>query len=187
MKIILYFILALVAMIITLFLYENYTFNHYIKKIKQTNHMDIPINNSAPVKSANQIEIQAPIDTVWQILTDIKNWPKWQKAVTKTIVNEKIEEGANFKWKADGLLFKSKIHTSKRNVAFGWTGTTMGASAVHNWTFIKKDNDTTIVIVEESLQGVFPRLFKRYFQKNLDKGVITNLSELKSAAEMRVK
>lgn len=149
--------------------------------------MNIPINENAPVKSRNQIEIQAPINTVWFILTDIKNWTKWQTAVTETIVEEKIDEGANFKWKAGGLSFKSKIHTSRPNTEFGWTGTTIGASAIHNWTFMEKDSNTTIAIVQESLQGVFPKLFRKYFQNNLDKGVLANLMELKAASEMRIK
>ena len=67
---------------------------------------------------------------------------------------------------------------------FGWTGTTPGASEIHNWFFESRGN-TTIVKVEESLQGVFPRLFKPYFQKNLDAGVLKNLQELKSAAEKK--
>ena len=187
MKKILYILLAMVVIIILFFCYESYSFNQYINNSNQIDNMNIPINENAPVKSRNQIEIQAPIDTVWHNLTDIKNWTKWQKAVTETTVDEKIEEGTNFKWKSGGLSFKSKIHTSKRNTAFGWTGTTIGASAIHNWTFIKKDENTTIVIVEESLQGVFPKLFKGYFQNNLDKGVLTNLMELKEASEKRIK
>ena len=187
MRKILYILLAIVVITLSFFYYESYLFNQYIDNAKKKDKMNIPFNENAPVKSRNQIEIQAPIDTVWFILTDIKNWTKWQTAVTETIVDEKIEEGTNFKWKAGGLSFKSKIHTSIPNTAFGWTGTTIGASAVHNWTFIKKDDNTTIVIVEESLQGVFPKLFKKYFQKNLDKGVLTNLMELKDASEMRIK
>lgn len=187
MKKILFILLALVVVIIFFFYYESYSFKQYIEKSNQKDNMNIPINENAPVKSKNQIEIHAPVDTVWNILTDIKNWNKWQTAVTETIVDEKIEEGIEFEWKAGGLSFKSKIHTSKPYTAFGWTGTTIGASAIHNWTFIKKGNDTTIVIVEESLQGVFPKLFKKYFQSNLDKGVLTNLMELKNASEMKFK
>ncbi len=187
MKKFLYILLPIVVITICFFYYESYSFNQYVDKSNHNHNMNIPINKNAPVKSSNQIEIQAPIDAVWSTLTDIKNWTKWQKAVTETIVDEKIEEGTNFKWKAGGLSFKSKIHTSKPHTAFGWTGTTIGASAIHNWTFIQKDNNTTIVIVEESLQGVFPKLFKNYFQNNLDKGILTNLMELKSASEMRIR
>lgn len=148
--------------------------------------MNIPINENAPVKSRNQIEIKAPIDKVWIIRTDIKNWIKWQKAVTETKVDGKIEEGTNFKWKAGGLSFRSTIHTSKPHTEFGWTGTTIGASAIHNWTFKQTENNTTIVIVEESLEGLLPKLFRKFFQKHLDKGVLTNLMELKEASEMRI-
>lgn len=146
--------------------------------------MNIPINENASVKSKNQIEIDAPLATVWDVLTDINNWANWQKAVSETIVDGEIKEGTRFNWKAGGLSFKSRIHTVNSMSMFGWTGTTFGASAIHNWTFKEKDNKT-IVKVEESLQGVFPRLFRGYFQKNLDAGVRTNLEELKTASESK--
>ncbi|MCX7985831.1 MAG: SRPBCC family protein [Bacteroidales bacterium] len=178
-------IIALALLILTFSIfnfYEKNSFNIYIKKTNKEKIMNIPINKDAPVKSKNQIEIKAPIKTVWKVLTDIKRWPKWQKAVTKTEIIGNIEEGKAFYWKADGLSFRSKIHTIKPYLAFGWTGTTIGASAIHNWTFIEKDNQT-IVVVEESLQGIFPQLFKKYFQKNLDNGVLKNLQELKEYCE----
>ncbi|MCL6523124.1 MAG: SRPBCC family protein [Thermoflavifilum sp.] len=146
--------------------------------------MNIPINEDAPVKTRNQIEINAPIDTVWEILTDIHNWPTWQKAVTKTEVFGEIKVGTKFNWKANGLSFKSKIHTVNLRAMFGWTGKTLGASAIHNWILKEKGNQT-IVIVEESLQGVLPRLFRNYFQKSLNSGVMINLRELKTASESR--
>lgn len=144
--------------------------------------MNIPINNNAPVRSKNQIEINAPIDTVWKTLTNISSWPGWQKAVTETKVLGDVKEGTQFNWKAGGLSFTSKIHTASPVSMFGWTGKTIGASAIHNWIFEKKDGKT-IVTVEESLQGFLPSLFRRYFQKNLDAGIITSLKELKSASE----
>lgn len=100
-------------------------------------------------------------------LTSINNWPAWQKNITETVVHGNIQEGTAFDWKAGGLSFKSKIHTSIPQSGFGWTGTTFGASAIYNWTFEAKGN-TTIVKVQESLQGVFPKLFRGSFQKNLD-------------------
>ena len=182
-----FYILLILALIITsLFYYENVSFNKYIENPTKNSTMNIPININAPVIARNHMEIEAPIDTVWKVLTDIKGWTNWQKSVSETEVLGKIEEGTQFHWKAGGLAFKSKIHTSKPITEFGWTGTTMGASAIHNWTFTKKDNNT-IIVVEESLQGLFPKLFKSYFQKNLDEGVLTNLRELKSYSEMKNK
>lgn len=146
------------------------------------NEMNIPVNSKAPVKSGNSIEIDAPIDIVWKVLTEIEKWTEWQKSVTEVKLSEEIEEGKQFNWKAGGLSFKSRIHTMKPKIMFGWTGTTIGASAIHNWKF-EEFNGKTKVSVEESLQGVFPILFRKYFQKNLDSGIKMNLEELKIAAE----
>ena len=144
--------------------------------------MNISINKNAPVKSTGAIEINAPIDKVWQILTSINDWPSWQSEVTESNLKGDLEEGTTFKWKAGGLSFTSQIHTVEAKTKFGWTGKTIGASAIHNW-FFSFENGKTLIKVEESLQGVFPKLFKNYFQKNLDKGVELNLKELKSASE----
>lgn len=146
--------------------------------------MNIPINENAPVKSKNQIEINASIETVWKVLTDISHWTNWQKAVTKTELMGEVKKGTKFHWKAGGLSFKSRIHTAKPMSKFGWTGSTLGTSAIHNWTFEEKNNKT-IVKVEESLQGWIPRLFSSYVQKNLDSGIATSLEELKTVSEIK--
>ncbi len=184
MKKIFYIIAVVAVFTLSYFYYESYLFKKYVENQNQKKEMNIPINESAPVKSKSQIEIAAPVETVWATITKIDNWPGWQKDVTKAVVHGEIKEGTNFDWKAGGLSFRSTIHTSKPMTDFGWTGTTPGASAIHNWFFESRGN-TTIVKVEESLQGVFPRLFKPYFQKNLDAGVLKNLQELKSAAEKK--
>lgn len=165
------------------FIYENMNFKSYISRDFER-EMNIPINQYAPVKSTSTIEIDAPVDTVWKVLTEINEWPSWQENVTEATLQGKLSEGTEFVWKAGGLSFRSQIHTMVPRRKFGWTGKTFGASAIHNWRFETTDK-STVVNVEESLQGVFPKVFKKYFQKNLDQGVKTNLSELKLASETR--
>lgn len=182
MKKLIIILLTVAAIIFSFFYYEDIAFNKFITNSTQEENMNIPINHNAPVKARNQIEIDAPVEAVWKTLTDISKWTSWQKDVTKTTVDGEIAQGTQFDWKAGGISFKSKIHTCNAHSDFGWTGTTIGASAIHNWFFEGKDN-RTVVRVEESLQGVFPRLFKGYFQKNLEAGIIKSLQELKSASE----
>ncbi|MEJ8802080.1 SRPBCC family protein [Pontibacter sp. H249] len=169
---------------IALFIFENMQFNQYTsyQKNNETEDMNISINEDAPVKSYAEIEIAAPAEKVWQILTTINDWPTWQSEVTEANLREDLKEGSEFKWKAGGLSFSSKIHTVSPKIKFGWTGRTFGASAIHNWYF-EEEGEKTVIKVEESLQGVFPQLFKDYFQNNLDKGVQKNLHELKRASE----
>lgn len=65
------------------FAFENYSFNNYLM-IQMGTNMNIPINQKAPVKSEGAIEISAAVDTVWQILTQIEDWPNWQKNVAES-------------------------------------------------------------------------------------------------------
>jgi|WetSurMetagenome_2_1015567.scaffolds.fasta_scaffold00229_9 uncharacterized membrane protein len=171
------------AIVAVFFAWEGHGFTTYVSEQAKT-AMNIPINRKAPVKSNGTIEISAPVDTVWRILTEIEDWPQWQKNVTESKPDGRIGEGASFKWKAGGVSFVSKIHTMKPKTMFGWTGRTFGADAIHNWTF-ENVNGATKVFVEESLQGALPVLLKGYFQKSLDAGVQANLKELKFAAESK--
>lgn len=149
---------------------------------KDGKRMNISADRSAPVFASSETVIDAPLSKVWDTLTDIHHWPQWQSSVTQTVLGGPIHEGTAFDWKADGISFRSQIHTMKLNEEFGWTGRAIGASAVHNWRFTQQDS-ATVVKVEESLRGLLPALFKKYFQKNLDKGILKNLRELKAASE----
>ena len=146
--------------------------------------MKIPVNEKAPVLARGSIQVKAPVDAVWRTLTDIDAWPGWQKAVTAAKLEGPAEEGSTFRWKAGGLRFTSRIHTAEGMAHFGWTGRTIGASAIHNWRFEPRDGGT-LVQVEESLQGFFPTLFRPTFQRQLETGINTSLEELKQAAEQR--
>lgn len=143
---------------------------------------NIPVNQKAPVCSAAKIRIQAPPGLVWEYLTTLEQWPSWQESVSKVLVEGPVGEGTEFRWKAGGLSFRSRIHTSQPKSSFGWTGKTIGANAIHNW-HLEGDQDHTIVTVEESLDGILPTLFPRFFQKNLDAGIKKNLEELRQVAE----
>lgn len=185
-KIILYLLLPVILILVVFFVVENYQFNQYISSHKraEANTMNIPINQNAPVRSHAEIVVDAPVGKVWSILTEINDWPSWQSEVTESDLKGELKKGTEFTWKAGGLSFASRIHTIAPLAGFGWTGKTFGASAIHNW-FFKEESGKTVIRVEESLQGVFPKLFKGYFQTNLDHGVQKNLEDLKAASEKK--
>lgn len=163
-----------------------------VKDLKKVQHqvalsdpnMKTKINKVAPAVEKQQIFIDAPVEVVWEVLTNIDGWPEWQKAVQKAELLEPLQEGAKFNWRAGGIRFKSEIHTYDPYSSFGWTGKTMGASAVHNWNF-RKEKEGTVVSVEESLEGVYPSLLKKKFRKELKSGMEINLQELKAESERR--
>jgi hypothetical protein len=163
------------------------TFNIFIHSVKSTvimfiMNVNIPVNPNAPVVERQQILVQAPPEAVWQVLADINHWPEWQSAISEAQLKGDLAEGTAFDWKAGGIPFKSVIHTARPGNSFGWTGKTFGASAIHNWQFEGAEGGT-LVSVEESLQGFLPALLKGKFRKDLKKGMLENLLELKARAE----
>jgi hypothetical protein len=140
----------------------------------------IEISPDAPVIAKQQILIPGKPESVWNVLTDIEQWPTWQRAVTHAKLLGEVKSGTPFRWKASGVTLHSNIHTCIPFRYFGWTGKTIGASAVHNWRF-DEHGDETLVNVEETLSGFLPRLFSGKFQKDLEKGMKENLDDLLAA------
>lgn len=142
--------------------------------------MNKSINENAPVVEKQETFIPATPELVWEVISNINQWPEWQSDVTQAELFGELQEGATFKWKAGGIQFKSELHTVIEHHAIGWTGKTFGAKAIHNWYFEEKDGGT-MVYVEESLQGLFPGLLKKRISENLREGMKKNLVELTSA------
>ncbi len=140
------------------------------------------INEKAPVTAHKSIVIRASAETVWALLTDITQWPNWYAGIQQAKLKSTLAKGAHFDWKSGGVTIHSTLHTVIPMRALGWTGTTIGLTAIHNWTLETGDDGVT-VYVEESLQGVLAVLFRRTFQKNLEQGMQAWLEALKTAAE----
>ena len=174
---------GLLAIGTTYFLYERTKFAKYAAHAVPADNMNVPVNTAAPVFAGNEIQIDAPVTAVWAVLTDIDTWPSWQSNITEAELNGPLMAGSSFDWKADGLRFHSTLHTVGEPHYLGWTGTTWGAAAVHNWRLSPVGDTATLVRVEEHLQGVFPSLFSGSFQENLAEGMQQQLLELKTAAE----
>ena len=144
--------------------------------------MKIDINSKAPIRSRKSIRIHAPAVTIWSYLTQIDQWPKWQSAVEETHLDTPPREGVDFDWKSGGISLKSTIHTCEPFLAFGWMGKALGGFAVHNWHIKTLKNDT-VVFLEESVQGFLPSMFRKIFQRTLEKNMLRNLRELKLVCE----
>ncbi len=140
------------------------------------------INQNAPVQQSNQIFIQASPGQVWSVLTDINRWVHWHKKITRAQVGEKPAPGAKFQWTINGTKIKSVLHTVEPQRAFGWSGTTFGGSAIHNW-YLESQHGGTLVKVEESMQGWLIALFKNKMNKDLAKDMHFWLEQLKGESE----
>jgi uncharacterized protein YndB with AHSA1/START domain len=141
-----------------------------------------PVNNNAPVFNMKTILINAKPENVWTVLTNIDGWNTWLTTVSKSKLNGPLTPGTTFEWKTGGMKIRSKLHTVEPFSNFGWTGKVYDIFAIHNWTF-KEVDGWTEVTVSESMEGFSARLFKKYFNKSLENGMIKSLQLLKKACE----
>jgi len=140
------------------------------------------INTNAPVKCSKTILINSNAEKVWSVLTDIDNWTTWNTEVTHVKLNETLKPETTFDWKTGGAKIHSTLHTVEPFKNFGWTGKTVGAYAIHNWT-LSETNSVVKVSVEESMEGFLVSLFKKSFNKNLENGMQKWLDLLKQECE----
>ncbi len=140
------------------------------------------INIKAPVKCNKTITIQASTQKVWAVITNINNWASWQTDINKATLHGELKSATTFNWKTGGVNIHSNLHTVEPYKSFGWTGKTFGMFAVHNWT-LTETNGHTKVSVEESMEGFLAMVFKKSFNKSLEKGMQNWLDLLKKECE----
>lgn len=67
------------------------------------------INTDAPVITRDEILISAPIQTIWDIQTDVAGWPSWQPDVDSAETDGPLMVGSVFRWQTAGLDITSTV------------------------------------------------------------------------------
>jgi hypothetical protein len=147
--------------------------------IVKAQKMKIETDSTAKCYATSEITIKSTKHHVFEILSDINDWPQWQSSVTKAEIKGSPEVGKKFTWKGGGLNIKSKLHTVNPDSEIGWTGRIWWIKAVHNW-YLTEESGQTKVVVKETLKG----LGSSMMLKSLKEGIQKNLDELKIQAEI---
>ena len=140
------------------------------------------INQKAPVQCCQSVVINTTRERVWQLLTQIDKWSDWQKEITRASLNGSLVAGSTFDWKTGGAKIRSTLHTVEPYTQFGWTGTTWGMVAIHNWILTNEGGSTTVTVAE-SMDGLLATIFKNSFNRSLATGMQYWLSSLKVECE----
>jgi uncharacterized protein YndB with AHSA1/START domain len=138
----------------------------------------------APVRSEREIEIAAPPEAVWEVLTDFARWPQWNPEVKSMSFEGPLAPGSVFRWKAGPGTIVSTVEEIDRPRYVRWRGRTMTIGAVHEWRVEERDGGTHVE-TEESFSGVLARLLRGSLQKQLDRALDEGLGHLKREAERR--
>ena len=106
------------------------------------------INTEAPVITRDEMVIDAPIETIWQIQTDVANWPSWQPDVDGTQVDAPLVVGSVFHWQTQGVDIASTVAEVEAPHRIVWVGPARGIVAVHVWTLHPHDDGVRVRTAE---------------------------------------
>jgi uncharacterized protein YndB with AHSA1/START domain len=141
-------------------------------------------STDAPVSSKREIDIAAPAEVVWEVLTDFDGWPQWNPEVKSMSWDGPVAPGSMFRWKAGPGTIVSTLEEVDRPRYVRWRGRTMTIAAIHEWRFQDRDGGTHVE-TNESFSGGLARLLRRTLQKQLDRALEEGLEHLKREAERR--
>jgi uncharacterized protein YndB with AHSA1/START domain len=144
----------------------------------------VDINPSAPATTTRETLIEADPELVFSVISGLGEWPEWSTDVKSMTVDGPVEPGTVFRWKAGPGSLTSTLQVVDAPREIGWTGKTMGISAIHVFR-LEPQNGGTLARSEESWEGMVATLMMGYGQKTLDKAVETVLADLKIESERR--
>jgi uncharacterized protein YndB with AHSA1/START domain len=142
------------------------------------------INTAAPVVTRDEIFIHAPIETIWDIQTDVASWPSWQPDVDSAQADGPLTVGSVFRWQTAGLDITSTVAEVDPPHRIAWGGPAQGIVAVHVWTLDEREG-SVLVSTAESWEGDPVTAQAGPLQAALDQSLRNWLDNLKRAAEKR--
>jgi uncharacterized membrane protein len=96
---------------------------------------ELDINRREPAIAEGSIQIEAPPETVWEVLTDIEGWPSWNSEVKTAKLHGSLAERSMFKWKSGAVSITSVIRSFDPPREVRWTGAVLGVRAIHIYRF----------------------------------------------------
>ena len=136
----------------------------------------------------HSVTIDADIDTVWNIFTDLTCWKNWSTVLgDSSSEHDRLTEGKRFKFCIRPFALPVHVEPVVEEVIPGkrivWSGTKHGIHARHEFIFSREDNNVIMTSREIFQAGPVRRLLFHVPKKKLHKLSIQMLEELKEAAE----
>jgi hypothetical protein len=142
----------------------------------------LDVDRDAPVVASAEIEILAPPESVFAVISDIAAWPRWNPDVRAAAIEGPFDRGSRFQWKAGPSTISSTLEHVEPPRRIVWTGKSLGIRAIHVYELIPR-GERTLVVTKESWDGVFVQLLRKGLGRTLQKLLEAGLRALKTETE----
>ena len=142
------------------------------------------IDQSAPLVGYADVVIDAALDRVWRLQTNVNYWSEWQPDVVAAQLEGKLAVATVFHWRAFGFDITSRIDELHPKWRISWTSDALGLHAIQNFEFEPRA-DGVKVRTEESISGWLAQIVGFFSPRYLERLLEHSLQTLKDAAELR--
>jgi uncharacterized protein YndB with AHSA1/START domain len=140
------------------------------------------IDRTAPVMAHHEIDIAAPLERVWDLHTNVEQWPTWNAEVSAARLDGPFVAGGSFTWTSYDFTVTSTIYDVEHRAQTLWGGAAQGIMGTHEWLF-ERTEDGVRVITNESFAGDPAEADTAGLQVVLDSSLTAWLSRMKARAE----
>ena len=140
------------------------------------------VDRSAPVLAHHEIDINAALERVWRLHSDVDSWPSWQTEITQAHIDGPFEPGTSLEWTSYGFSVTSTIYDMEDRSRVLWGGTSGGITGIHEWLFAETPKGVHVT-TNESFAGDPVEADATSMQQLLDASLVAWLGHLKAAAE----
>ncbi|WP_407557231.1 SRPBCC family protein [Winogradskyella sp. 4-2091] len=130
------------------------------------------------------ITINADIETVWRILTDFDNYPKWNSFIKS--VSGDVKVGNQIKIKIQGMTFTPTVLVRDEEKELKWLGHLWFKGLFdgeHAFKLSDNGNGTTLFEQRENFCGIFVKMLSKQIDEDTKMGFERMNAELKLHAE----
>jgi uncharacterized protein YndB with AHSA1/START domain len=140
------------------------------------------VDQQAPVLAHHEIVIDAPLDDVWSLHTDVNAWTSWQTDISEAHIEGVMEPGNSFDWTSYNFPVRSTVYDTANHERVLWGGTAGGITGIHEWLFVETPEGVH-VSTTESFSGDPVNADREAMQNMLDSSLVAWLGQMKAKAE----
>ena len=139
-----------------------------------------------------EVEIAAPIEVVWETLTDLAAYPDWTPFIVSAEGRAEVGESLTNRMEPPGgraITFKPTVTVVEPPVAFEWLGR-LGLPGIfdgrHRFELAPSENGGTLVTQSEHFDGILVRFMRTSLDTQTVAGFDAMNAALKARAEATV-
>jgi hypothetical protein len=116
------------------------------------------IDQQAPIQSACNIQINAPVRRVWERLIDLPSWPTIDRSFRSVQLAAPVAVDTRFHFVLYGFPIAAKLAVVNPERELTWTGASLWFKAIDRYVLASMQEGSTRLYLTESFAGVLATL-----------------------------